>query len=121
MADFFISSKTDTRILDLLIKQSPGEVEDAVEVTAFNVTRNAQRIIRQKGIIDTGALLNSVDVRQENLLEQFERVVGPTVAYAPIQEFGSSSQAARPFMMPAAEMERQPFTDAIHAIYGKRR
>lgn len=63
--------------------------------------------------IDTGALTNSVQVVMENDLTAY---IFTNQAYAPPLEFGSRRMAARPFMLPAADAERQQFVDDLRSL-----
>ena len=55
-----------------------------------------------EGLIDTGAMLNSVSVKP--LTDGAE--VGPRVEYAVYHEYGTVKMPARPFMQPALDEKR---------------
>lgn len=128
MARFNARVTLDTRKLNQIIRNLPGNTEQYVRAIAFNVEAKAKTLAP----IDTGALRASIYTRtskQDNtpqahsaakaqrpdakLVElpappnQTTAHVGPGVAYALEQEFGSATHGAQPFLTPAVrEVER---------------
>lgn len=115
-----ITYTLDTRRLENILKQLPGRTEDVIDALAFKVEAEAKRIVIEKDIIDTGALLNSVYTRRGKRAVNYPSVVGspereelpeptgpyvayigPSVEYALLQELGGSGRAGRPYMVPA--------------------
>ena len=94
-----------------------GNVADIVDTVlrkgAFDVVDTAVAIAEQKHIVDTGDLVNSIQVQFPRSKKLFY-FIGPTVDYAIFQEFGSRGRAARPFMRPALNKHR-PFILAAAA------
>lgn len=81
----------------------------AVKKTAFDIEAHAKREVP----VDTGALKNSIQTWLES---DVTARVGPHMEYGHYVEFGTRYQAARPYMTPAAEANRQPFIDAMRQI-----
>ena len=63
---------------------------------------------------DSGNLANSIGVTFED--EGLTGLIGPSAEYGIFLEFGTTKMAARPFMTPAAEKEREPFIAAMRKI-----
>lgn len=117
----------DMKELERLSYYSRRNIVQIVKRFAFRVERGAKKL----AAVDTGAMRASIHTRvidgsgteqgdvfnlnpnvetvelpdpgEENTIA----VVGPTVSYAPNVEFGTSRQAAQPFLFPAVEQERQ--------------
>jgi len=102
---------TDTRNLDRLIANIPGNTEEIIKVIAFQV----EAIAKTLAPVDTGALRLSIYVRfsdsnptttvtVEELPKpstKFSAVIGPSVEYAIYIELGTSTMSAQPFLLPA--------------------
>lgn len=108
----------DTRNLDRLIANLPGNTEEVIKSVSFQVEAIAKRLAP----VDTGALRNSIYVRfsdsnpsttvtVEELpkpTNQFSAVIGPSVEYAIYVELGTSFMSAQPYLLPALrEVEQQ--------------
>lgn len=120
----------DTKRLNRILKNLPGNTQNAVGTVAFAVERRA----KMKAPVDTGALRASIYTRLGTRKDGFDRAaqaaggrntdanltelpppknettahVGPAVNYAIFQEFGTHNQAAQPFLLPAVrEVERE--------------
>ncbi len=102
--------KFDDRKLRLIVARAPDLVESVVNKTGFDIVRLAQNRVP----VDTGATKNSIRSRT---ISRFTRRIGPTTLYAIFLEFGTLRMVARPFMVPALEGVRQPFLNALGAIY----
>lgn len=115
MADFAptLSVIADFKGLDALVKNLDPELIAVVAIAAHNVERRAKDWVP----VDTGATKNSILPRfsEGGMVAE----IGPTTAYAPFLEFGTRFMAARPFMIPALEAERQPFLTAIAQLIEK--
>ena len=55
-----VTVKLDTRVLDRMIAQVPGNADRVVAEAAKSVEAEAKKNIRSWGLIDTGAMLNSI-------------------------------------------------------------
>jgi len=95
----------DTRKLDALIAKSPEKASELIRRTSFKVQQNAMRYIHDKHIIDTGALLNSMQAEQDT--GPMNWWVHDGVEYGIYQEMGTYKMGARPFLVPAVEDERK--------------
>lgn len=118
---FKFDTNVDTRALERLIADFPDDLENVVDVTGRSVEKRMKLIAEEKKIFKTGTLISSIESRKEDPSNRFERVIGPSVEYAIWQEIGTRSFPARPFVTPAAEEERKPFTDAIVSLIEKKR
>jgi len=104
-----VSVRVDTRLLDKIIRQLPGALEDVLDVAAFNVEKKAKFRVP----VDTGATKNSIAVSKPS---RHSRSIGPSTSYAPPLEFGTARISARPFMIPALESEKRLFIRAVEAM-----
>jgi HK97 gp10 family phage protein len=124
--------KLDTAKLDALISESPVKVDKAVRATAFDV----QGVAVSLAAVDTGAMRASIFVKTHGGGEQPQALgdaevsdptpgnpplmtayIAPGVNYAGYVEFGTSRQAAQPFMTPAVEAAEDKFIQHIKAIF----
>lgn len=106
-----IDIRIDTRELDRLIRELPGNRRLVVRKVAFAVKARA----RLKAPVDTGALYNSIYVRLGKSGEMPAQGtqplpqpgdddtahVGPSVDYGGYVEFGTSKMGAQPYLQPA--------------------
>ena len=86
-------------------------VDRVLHKGAFDVEAEGKAIAQKKKIVDTGALINSIRVKDSSKFLYYS--IGPNVSYAIYQEFGTRRQSARPFMRPALSKNRRPITDAV--------
>jgi HK97 gp10 family phage protein len=125
MSDLVIDTKEVDRVMNVL-----GKNRDAiVRIIGFDVESEA----KQRAAVDTSAMRNSTytetsegntfNVADSNAKGANSKVttiqhpkpdegfvnVGPSVNYAEFVEFGTSKQAAQPFLVPAAESVAQKF------------
>ena len=122
----------DTGRLNRILRNLGGNTRDAVRKVAFRVEAETKQNIQQHGLIDTGAMINSVytviggesaqpptqtaSVDVVPLPEPGNKTtahVGPSVSYAIYHEFGTHKMPARPYLAPAVstvagELERNP-------------
>lgn len=63
--------------------------------------------------VRTGTLRRSIQTEVEDQTTKIIATIGPQVDYAPYVEFGTSRMAARPYMRPAFESEKEAAMDAI--------
>lgn len=82
-----------TNYLKDLVDDVPTCIEEIVKETAFNVEREAKK----NAPVDTGRLRGSITTK----LDKLEAEVGTNVKYASFVEYGTSRQAAKPFMSTA--------------------
>jgi HK97 gp10 family phage protein len=101
----------DTTLLDKLIAETAPKASRVVQDYGFKIASEAV----QGAPVDTGALRNSIT--SESRLEQpLLFIVRDGVEYGVFVEFGTSRQAARPFMIPAIENNKEKFLDAFRDI-----
>lgn len=91
-----------------LIDQWQDEARRTVSEFSYILEAEIKQNVVEKDIIDTGALLNSVQVQrfEDDGLTSY---TGPGVEYAIHHEYGTSRMAARPFVGPAVEAIRDDF------------
>ena len=104
----------DTRVLDKLGGALNGRLRDVVQVAARNIETRSKQLVP----VDTGATRASIAPTFS--ADGLEARIGPTTAYAPFLEFGTSHMAARPYMLPALEQERAAFLAAAGQVLGGR-
>ncbi len=102
----------DTTILDKLMVEVPLGASKIVETFGLKIASEAA----QNAPVDTGALRNSV-LSESHLEQPLLFIVQDGVEYGVFQEFGTSRIAAQPFMVPAIEANREPFQDALKALF----
>lgn len=89
--------------------------EAYVAKAARDVQANAQQGIRGHDLIDTGNLLNSVQVIPgAHSLQKFVQV---GAHYGLYHEMGTRFMPARPFLLPAAEKVHPPFVRAFEGLF----
>ena len=86
------------------------QAQKAVTKTAADMERAA----KQAAPVDTGALRASIGSTIAG--DRLSAEIGPTVAYAPYQEWGTSRMAAHPFMGPAVDAVEPGFVQAMEQI-----
>ena len=84
----------------------PGKTSDVVRKTAFDIEGEAKKLVP----VDTGTLKGSIEAERET---DFLYVVHPNTEYEKFVEFGTRHMSAQPYMTPAAESLREPFTMAM--------
>lgn len=102
---------THNRLPEAIAKM-PGAVSAAVRKTAFDIQTDAQLNLINEGAVDTGTLLNSVQVKAK----EFSAEIGPHTEYAYFVEFGTRKMPARPYMIPAADKNEPKFIEAIEQV-----
>lgn len=137
MANRDVVVTVDTSRLNQLLRDFPGNVDQAIRIIAFSIEGK----VKVRAPIDTGALRASTytrtnkvngrdpawtEVRAKNsdaqLVElpqpgEHEAVVGPSVNYAIDVELGTSRRAATPYLVPAVrEAEREMATQLRNAV-----
>ena len=130
--------RVDTTILDGMLNKVPERADKAVRETAFNVEFKA----KQGTPLKTGALRNSgyTKTSKSNAFNQSKAkaseknpavnfsdepeekmglgkaIIGFSVEYALFNEIGTSRMAARPFLVPAVESERDAFEKRMKEV-----
>lgn len=124
----------DTRVLDKMIKQTGGNVAEAVAKTALSVEARA----KVKAPVDTGALRSSIytslkgggrynAARAEALArrpgvivgelprpqDDHTAYVGPSVEYGAAVELGSTRRAGTPYLLPAVRETEREFRENL--------
>jgi HK97 gp10 family phage protein len=88
-----------------------GRASIVVRKSLHDIEADGKATALSKGVIDTGALINSISVDIDS--DRLGGRVGPTVDYAIYQELGTSTQPGRPFMGPAFDRQLGPFVSAL--------
>ena len=102
----FGADVTVTFQLDPRWRQLEQEFQQVVEIAARHVETKAKDDVP----VDTGATKNSINATQEGELAWR---VGPTTEYAPFLEYGTRYMIARPFLIPAVEVEAPRLEQAL--------
>jgi HK97 gp10 family phage protein len=98
-------------------------LETSVKAGAYVVEAEAKINIEKKDIVDTGNLLNSIQVKDvKSSGDIAEASIGTNVVYAARQEFGFVgtdslgrvyNQPARPYLRPAIDENHDKINDAV--------
>jgi HK97 gp10 family phage protein len=107
-------TKLDTRMLDAIAAGLDMKTDDVLQSVAFQVEAEAKGNIREKHIIDTGALFNSVNTKK---VKRGLYWVSDGVLYGIFHEFGTHKMSARPWMIPAVEKVRQYLDDLFRKLF----
>lgn len=99
------------RLTSLRAQVGP-RTEAALDALATNVKQQAQVVITEVNLIDSGLLRDSVAVARPS---KGVRTVGPTQEYGIFHEFGTRHHRARPFMRPALDRS----IDFAKTLFGK--
>ena len=128
----------DTRVLDRMIRETGGNVAEAVAKTAISVEARAKVKVQQMDAIDTGALLSSIYTELKGRSD-YDRAraeararrpgvvtdalpqpqndhtahVGPSVEYGAAVEFGSRNMPGRPFLLEAVRQTERDFRENL--------
>lgn len=68
---------------------------------------------KRRAPVDTGTLRNSIRAEQQS---DTEATVGTPVEYAPFVEYGTSRQAAQPYLRPALEQNRDAIVATVTQV-----
>lgn len=107
-----ITVTLDTKGLDRLIREAPGELDKEIRRAGFRVEGRA----KVKAPIDTGFLRASI---QTTTPETFAADVSVGAEYGVFVEFGTVNQSAQPFLTPAVEEERPVLDKRLAALIKK--
>ena len=114
MADKFemnVSVKVDIEKLSKFNNELDDKIKTVVQIAARNIERDAKQRMTDQDAVDTGATRNGIFVDPGT--PSFSQRIGPVTEYAPFIEFGTRYMAARPYMIPALEKERNRFLEAL--------
>lgn len=108
-----VTVSVDTSAVDAALKRLSNATRGAalgkgLMAGALVVEGDAKR----RAPVDTGNLRNSIRAEQ---VSDTEATVGTPVDYAIYPEFGTSRQAAQPYLRPALEQNRQTIIDTVAA------
>ena len=118
-----------------LIQKAPDMVDEAIRATAFDVEAQAKAL----AAVDTGAMRSSIFTKTSKGSnapsslpgdvefvdptpgdpEKMKAYIAPGVEYAGFVEFGTSKQAAQPFLTPAIENADEKFEKYIKKVFGE--
>ena len=103
-----------TRALDKLGGAARGDVaEKAVGAGGLVLEGAMKETIEQLGLVDTGAMMNSVEMETRQDSQGAEALVGPTVEYAIYHELGTQHMDATPFARPALDEHEDEIVGAV--------
>ena len=86
-------------------ERAAKKVLEARKITAINV----QRVAKENAPVKFGVLRRSITTEQDGN----DMLVGTNIEYAPYQEFGTGRMRPKPFLLPAAESEREAHTRRV--------
>lgn len=98
------------------VRTTGARAQVVVRKTAVDITSDAKRIAFQKGVHDTGDLIESIshsDLRHVGRSGTLSVDIGPTVEYGEWNEIGTSRMPPRPYMGPAADRHAPLFEEAM--------
>ena len=95
--------------LEKLIKNSPQIEQEIVETAGTK----AFSIAKDLAPVDTGALKGSITLE----IKQSQATISSPLEYAAPVEYGTSRQAAQPYMRPAAEEARRQLPGIAKAVF----
>lgn len=93
-----INSTVNTAKLESILSQL-ATTEQIMRETSDEVVSTIKNNIQLKGVVDTGALLDSI----ENEIHGDYAIIHDGVTYGFFNEFGTYKMAARPFFVPGVE------------------
>lgn len=96
--------------LQAALEEKATEYQAALEAVVEESARNVRDEARNAVPVDTGALRDSIEYHTDGLTAE---VGSFDVDYGAHVEFGTSSKPERPFMGPAAEIERGRISERV--------
>lgn len=103
------------RELDRASDELLAAFSEVVKESAQSVRQNARRLVP----VDTGNLRDSITHRSKGELRREVYIDTTDATYGHIVEFGSANRPEKPFMGPAAELERADFKQRVIAVVKK--
>ena len=107
-----IVSKVDTKKLDSIIDKL-GTTEQILNEVADQVVSDIKNNIQVAGVVDTGALLDSIKQKTEGNTSTIQ----DGVEYGFYNEFGTYRMAARPFFVPGVEKWAKNISGSLRRIF----
>lgn len=98
-----------------LAKEALPLARVAVQKSAADIKRDAQAFAP----VDTGNLRSSIGYETQELASAVTAEIGPTAAYGPYVEYGTSRTAPQAFLGPAFDRHVGAFEKAIEAIVSR--
>lgn len=112
-ADF---DDTELRLLAVDLTRAGAQAGARAEVVVRKTTLDVVGHARTIAPVDTGNLKNSIGADVSANAVTIESVIGPTAAYAPFLERGTSRMGPRPFMGPSLDRYAPAFEAAMGQI-----
>ena len=106
-----VDVKVDMSNFANAVAKHPDKIKTVVQIAARNIERDAKQRMTDQDAVDTGDTRGSISVDPGT--PSFSQRIGPETEYAPFIEFGTRYMAARPYMVPALEKERNRFLEAL--------
>ncbi len=102
--------EVNTKILDSLDSRTRRRISDATKKTVLDIEGTAKTIAREKDIIDTGFMINSIEGL---MISPFLGEVTVGAFYGIYHEFGTVKVPARPFLGPAVDKHKNAYMAAV--------
>ncbi len=119
MARVSMKLRGDKKVRDRLKRymfKVPKEVQQVIARKTLDIQRTAKRIVREKGLIDTGNMRNSIFTKLTS--DGFTGEITSEAEYSAYVELGTSKMGERPFMKPAFEEEKPDFDKRMREAVG---
>ncbi len=94
----------------------PKEVKQVIARKTLDIQRSAKQIVREKGLIKTGNMRNSIFTKLTT--DGFTGEIVSEADYSAYIELGTVNMDARPFMKPAYEKEKPDFDKRMREAVG---
>ena len=108
----FTIDTSQLNALTAALVKSEAKVTEMASRAVAKTALDCEAAAKRKAPVDTGALRNSIGTSIAGLAAE----IGPTVNYAPYQEYGTSRMAAQPYMGPALDEVTPGFMSAMEQI-----
>lgn len=108
-----VTAKYEGHLTEIVAKAEEG-VQEVLDTTAATVKRTAQRLVRKRR---DRRLHNSLRIRVDGPTSRSVEAGTRQAFYGQFEEFGTRHKAPKPFMVPAAELQREPFARAVRELF----
>lgn len=98
-----------------IAQATQADIAGVIARAALALERTEKELIVEQDIIDTSFMLNSVQAIQE---DKMNWVVGNGAEYSVVQNYGSATQPARPFVEPAIDIVKPMIIEDVKRVLG---